>query len=130
MSEIKVGSIVTEQVLSKAFSRHFAPVLRAYPEPLPRKKRERQKYKVTAELPERDTYNALVQKHFTTTVATLVDDAFSEIESLRDEMREVFDNMPEGSSRETSDSGGSRLRAITSDFLKIKRNEEVKDERA
>jgi len=67
-----------------------------YLKPIQRtKKRERQKYTVTMTLPTPDEMTALIHKKFTNHLEDLVDDAFSEIETLGEEMREWADNMPE-----------------------------------
>ena len=95
VKQINVNDIVTETALCKLFDQYASNVLHDYTQDMERKKRERYKVKVTKELPTQEEYQSLKQKHYTTTVETLISDAFSEIESLRDEMQERYDNMPE-----------------------------------
>ena len=59
-------------------------------------KKSRIKYKILKQLPTREEYNRMRDQRFRTTVDALICDAFSEIESLADEMRSWFDNLSEG----------------------------------
>lgn len=58
-----------------------------------RSKRKPASFKVTAALPTLDEYKELKRKAFTTTADSLMDEAYSEIESLGGEMREWYDNL-------------------------------------
>lgn len=90
-----VGVVVTGRSLKDGYDAYFAQVLGDYLQALPRRGKEHQKYQVLKELPDKDGYNDLRTKRFTTTVDTLIEDAYSTIEELASEMQEAYDNMPE-----------------------------------
>jgi hypothetical protein len=92
-----VGTVVSSTELEKQFGPNAPDVLGDRLEPLPRVRRERTKFRVVAtDLPLTIAdYEALELKRYTTTVGDLVEEAFSEIELLGEEMREAFENTPE-----------------------------------
>jgi hypothetical protein len=91
-----VGTTVSETELKRQFGPNARDVLCDRLDPLPRAKRERAKFKVTKELPLTTAdYEALEARRYTTTVEDLVEGAYAEIESLGEEMREAYENMPE-----------------------------------
>lgn len=90
-----VGQVVTKAALVKEYDQHFWEVLGDLIQNLPRKKRERQKYKINKELPSKAVYMALKVKKYTSSVENLIDEAYQVIEELASEMREAYDNMPE-----------------------------------
>lgn len=93
---MKVGELVGSQALVNAYDRYFAQVLGDRIEAKRgEKKGERTKYKIVKALPDKDEYSKLKQKEFSVTVEQLVDDAYNIAEELGNEMREVYDNMPE-----------------------------------
>lgn len=91
------GSIVTSTALHKEYDHYAEQVLSKYLKREPKTaRRERTKYSVLEQTPTKEEYIKLKQEKFKTTVGALVADAFSDIQSLADEMQEAFDNMPEG----------------------------------
>lgn len=91
-----VGSVVTEQELKKEYNVHFQTVLGNKIDYIPKsKKGERRKYKVKETLPTQEEYKAMQTERFTTTVGNLIGDAFSEIQSLAEEMRDAYENTPD-----------------------------------
>lgn len=90
-----VGKTVTGSVLTKEFDHYFRMVLADSIEVLPRQRKEQQRYKIRKKLPTRDEYTVLRSKRFTTTVETLVEDAYQGVEELTQEMRDWYDNLPE-----------------------------------
>ncbi len=52
--------------------------------------------KVVAALPENAEYLEIKKRHFTSTLELLIVDAYSSVGELGEEMREAFDNTPEG----------------------------------
>jgi cell fate (sporulation/competence/biofilm development) regulator YlbF (YheA/YmcA/DUF963 family) len=90
-------TIITGIALKKTYGGHAVAILSGRLEALPRerKKGAKQKYKVVSNLPSLEEFQALRAKRFTTTVDALVADAFSEFESLKDELQEWYDGMPE-----------------------------------
>ena len=95
MAKIKIGTIVTKLKLCNAFDRHAIRVLSDYLDPQQQEKGKQRKYKITKELPELREYNALKTAKFTRSLSDLIDEAYSEIKTLAEEMQEVHDNMPE-----------------------------------
>jgi hypothetical protein len=91
----EVNDIVTGASLKSAYDAYFASVLVDYLHPQSRAKGERQKYGIAKPLPSKEEYMAMLSKRYSTTVESLVDDGYSAIEELRDEMQECYDNMPE-----------------------------------
>jgi hypothetical protein len=85
----------TRVFLRNNYGSHAWTYLRDYLKPLPRAKKEQQKYVWSREAPTAEEATELRNKHFTTTLEELASDAFSEIESLSGEMQEWYDNMPE-----------------------------------
>lgn len=69
--------------------------LNGYLETLPRAKGAQQKWKVKKPLPSIAEFNKLRAAHFTTTVSSLVTDAFSAVQELKDELQDWYDNLPE-----------------------------------
>jgi hypothetical protein len=91
------AEIITGIALKKTYGVHAAAVLHDYLEALPRerKKGAKQKYRVKRPLPGVDEFLTMRTKKFTTTLDNLISDAFGELESLRDELQEWYDGMPE-----------------------------------
>lgn len=89
--------IITGISLKKTYGSHAVAILGGRLEALPRerKKGAKQKYKVLQELPTVEEFGILRARRFTTTVDALISDAFGEFESLRDELQEWLDGIPE-----------------------------------
>lgn len=91
----KTTQTFTRVFLRNKYGAHSWTYLRDYLTVLPRAKKEQQKYRWSREAPTVEEAAEIRTKHFTVTLADLVGDAFSEIESLAEEMGEWCDNMPE-----------------------------------
>lgn len=92
------GQVVTEQALTKKFDRFAADVLSdtvAYLKELDRKKGQRRKYKIVKELPDAQEYGELRDNHYTYSIKALVTGGIDEIISVKDELQEWYDSMPE-----------------------------------
>lgn len=99
MKRIKVGDTVGIRKLRNAFGTkcpHLVSILGDALQSVPRESRkERRKWKVVAELPTPEAYPELRAKRFTTTVGALIDDGYSQAESVGEELRDWYDNLPE-----------------------------------
>lgn len=108
------GQEVTDAALKAQFGDRYREVLGERLKQHPKKGKERPKYTVQADLPDtKGEYDRMQQKQFTTTVEALISDAFSEIESLAEEMREAFENTPES----LQGSGAGEARGEAADNL-------------
>jgi len=108
------GQEVTEAALKSQFGDRYLDVLGAKLKQLPKVGKTRPKYTVQEDLPPtKGEYDRMRQKRFTTSVDSLISDAFGEIESLADEMREAFDNTPES----LQGSGAGEARGEAADTL-------------
>lgn len=87
--------IVTIKYLNKTYGAHAVAVLRDYLKLQPRERHGVRKYEVVKPFPTLKEYNQLKVKHFTTTVDELVNDAFSEFESLAGEMSDWYESLPD-----------------------------------
>ena len=87
--------IMTNVKLRNRLGPHARDLLTDYLQELPRKKGGQQKYKVIKSLPSADEVEALRSAKFTTTVESLVADAFSEFESLAGELDDWYNNLPD-----------------------------------
>lgn len=85
----------TRVFLRNNYGTHAWVYLRDYLTALPRARKEQQKYRWSREAPTTEEAAELRTKHFTTTLGELVSDAFSDLESLKDEMQEWYDNLPD-----------------------------------
>lgn len=94
---VNIGDIVISTYLQQRFNGQAPQVLASNNliSEEERQPRQQRRYKINKELPSKEAYLLLHRKFFTTSVTGLVDDAFSEIEELRNEMQERFDNTPE-----------------------------------
>ena len=82
--------------LKNRFGAHAVPVLSDYIRERDREKRgERRSYDIIKELPSTEVYKELLDKKYTITLDQLLSDALGEIESLKDEIQEWYDNLPE-----------------------------------
>jgi hypothetical protein len=67
-----------------------------YLKKLPTVRRKPASFAVLKPLPTKDEMQAIRTEHFTVSVGDLVSDSFNELQSLGSELREWYDNMPEG----------------------------------
>ena len=108
------GQTVKDGELKNQFGDRYREVLGERLKQLPRKGKERPTFTVEADLPDtKGEYDRMQQKRFTTTVEALISDAFSEIESLGEEMREAFENTP----KSLQGSGAGEARGEAADTL-------------
>jgi hypothetical protein len=108
------GQTVKDGELKAQFGDRYREVLAERLKQLPKKGKERPSFTVLADLPEtKGEYDRMQQKRYTTTVDSLIADAFSEIEELGNEMREAFDNTPES----LQGSGAGEQRGEAADAL-------------
>lgn len=91
----RVGEEVGIAKLRKTYDAYANCVLGLYLDELPREKNKQRRFKVRQETPSVDEYLRLKSVRYSTSVESLVDEAYAEIECLAEEMRERFDNMPE-----------------------------------
>ena len=92
----KVGEILTKAALTKAYGKHYLQVIGERLKAEPRKRKEMQRYKVVKPMPTKDEYIALHAKRFTSTVEALVADAQTDLEDLKQELQDWYDNLPAG----------------------------------
>lgn len=91
----RVGGKFSRQSVTRAYDGHVWEVLKGHFEHLPREKGQQATVKILAGLPEKREYLQLKQQRYTKNLESLVDDAYGQVEELRDELQEAFDNMPE-----------------------------------
>jgi len=80
---------------------------------MPRVKGQQGKVMVVGQLPEKIEYLQLKQKFYTKRIDLFLDEAYEEIDELRDEMQEAFDNTPES----LQDSAVGQARSEAADQL-------------
>jgi len=80
------------------FGTHFGVILRHYEfiqaEIRPHVKNQRVSFVILKDLPTNEEYQKLLKKHYTTTAGSLISDAYSELECLKDELQDWYDNLP------------------------------------
>ena len=94
----KVGGIITTRKLRNMYGKcsHIVSTLGPKLDQQPREKRGAvRRYKVIEELPTAEQYRELRAKRFTTTLGELLEDAYSQAETVGEELREWYDNLPE-----------------------------------
>lgn len=101
MATMRVSDVVGGVAVKKRYDNYALMVLSDYFETLPAEqgkegRRLPPKYRIKKDLPTIEEYHQQRNKKFTTNVDSLVDEAFSEIESLAEEMRSWYDNLTEG----------------------------------
>ena len=92
------AEVLTRIALTKKkYGAHDETVLTwaGYLKRLPKAKREQAKYEILKPLPNQAEFDELRNKKFTTTVGTLIDDAFQEFGDLATELGDWYDSMPE-----------------------------------
>lgn len=93
-TKYEMGQTITYNELKKQFGTCYLDVIGDLLEVFPRQKHGRPKYRVKADLPAEDQYMEMYSERFTTTVESLIADAFSEISELGNSLRKVLDNTP------------------------------------
>ena len=82
--------------LRKTYDGYANSVLGIYLEELPREKRKQRRFKVIKEdMPTVEEYQRMKANRYRTNVEAIIDEAYSEVECLAEEMRDRYDNMPE-----------------------------------
>ncbi len=93
---VKVHDVVTGRQLGKWYGAHAVKVLTdriRYLDEVNIKRVEL--YEVFAPLPTKEEYRKLQDAKYTTTIKQIIEDAMCEIESLKEEIQEWYDNLPE-----------------------------------
>jgi hypothetical protein len=117
-----IGDTLTAMKLEKIYDEHFFRSLRSLIDRMPHEKKKPQRYKVIGALPQPGAeYLALRTERHQTTIGDLVDEAYSAVEDLAEEMTNWRDNLPDGL-RENSDKGGQVEEAAN-------RLEEIRDDK-
>lgn len=95
-NEGKAGTILTAARLTRLYDSHCHKVFvsTGHCESLPRGKGQQQRYKVLKDLPAVTHYQTLRDTKYTHELGSLVSDAFSEAESLKDEIQDWYDSLP------------------------------------
>jgi len=88
-------TILTSRSLNVMFDDYSTRVLGDYVSALPREKGKMRKYAVIAPLPTKEEYLVLKKNKYKTTVGDLISGAVGDLEYLKDELQEWFDNLPE-----------------------------------
>lgn len=91
----KTPEVLSIRKLKSLYGDHAVHVLDKYLEKLPKKKGAMRQYKVVKPLPTQDEYKELQKNRYTSTVADLVDSAFSAFEDLAGELSDWYDSLPE-----------------------------------
>src|ERR1035437_3724009 len=95
MSEILTGIALTRMKLGS--HAEMLLIQNGYLTRIPKEKKgDRAKFNILKPLPSLEEIQAIRVKQFTATIGDLVEDAFSEFESLAGELSEWYDNLPEG----------------------------------
>lgn len=81
--------------LRNRYNRLAPVVLADYLDLRDRERGERRSYDIIKKLPTQEEYTKLVNAKYTTTLNQLLADAIGEIEGLKDEIQEWYDNLPE-----------------------------------
>jgi hypothetical protein len=101
----RVGETVGVIRLKNAYDQYVLMVLGGYLEKLEtartktdsgKSRRLPASYNIAKQMPTVEEYKALKVKRFTSTAGSLMEEAYSEITSLAEEMREWYDNLTEG----------------------------------
>lgn len=95
MTRFVAGEEIGIAKLRKTYDDYAPSVLCLYLEEKPRAKREKRSFTIKHDLPSQEEYLRLKNQRYKISVENLIQDAYSEIESLAEEMREWFDNLPE-----------------------------------
>ncbi len=106
-----IQAVQTTTKLNSQFDKYVTSVLgEDFIRRLPRKKGEREKWQII-KLPTNEEYIKLRDQKFTKELGDLVGDAFGEFDSLKDELNDWHDNLPE--SFQNGDKGSQLQDAIS-----------------
>jgi ParB-like chromosome segregation protein Spo0J len=90
------GDQISITKLNRTYGPHATAVLKEYLREIHKRKRGTvRKYKVLKPLPSKNEFSQLRDRHFTSTIADLVDAAFATFAELSDELQEWSGNLPE-----------------------------------
>jgi hypothetical protein len=89
------GKDITIKKLKTLYGNHAVTVLDNYLEERPRKEGAMRAYRILKPLPGVEEFKELQKRTFTSTVADLVDSAFSTFDDLAGELSDWYDNLPE-----------------------------------
>ena len=94
---MNIGEVITRRKLLSTYDRYAEQTLGAnLLKRLPREKRgEQQKFEIIAQLPTADEYALMKNAKFTCTIIGAVEEALSLVESVKDELQNWHDSMPE-----------------------------------
>jgi len=116
MSSDETFGDVSVMKLSMTLGPRAKRVLGSQLKPLPRVKGKPQQYRLLKPLPTKEEYVKLENEYCTTTVENLIEDGYSDLESLKDELQDWYDNLPEqfqsGDKGETLQTGIDELENV------------------
>lgn len=82
--------------LNNTYGKHASRVLAVtFLKELPRANGAPRKYNILKPLPSDEEYKRLFTARYTTKIADLIDNAFSEVESVKDELDDWYNNLPD-----------------------------------
>lgn len=93
---MKAGQPVTITKLNKTYDRHAPDVLRDSLERIEVPRGSPRQWRCLFDLPSVEDYQRAKREKYTTTVGALVADAWGTLEDLASQMRDWYDNMPDG----------------------------------
>lgn len=91
-----MGQILTVKKLNNMYDDWFQAVLKDFIVRQTRQKGKLTSFEIVKELPAKEEYLKLKDIAYTFDASTLLTGAFEQVESLRDELQEWYDNLPEG----------------------------------
>lgn len=85
------------RALTNRYNAHAQRILVGrFIEQVPERKRGAPRvYRILAPLPSKEEYDQLFRTAYTASLGVTINDAFSEVESLRDELQDWYDNLPD-----------------------------------
>ena len=107
----KQGEIIGTRKLNSTYDRYVLHVIGRMFKRLPKEKKGAQtQYEVLEDTPTIEEYRQSKERTFVTDAQGLVDNAFDDIDNLKDELQEWFDNLPE--SFQSGDKGDQIQEAV------------------
>lgn len=94
-----MGDTVTNSTLKKLYDSYAPTVLSDYLTPVHRPRGQQQKYQIEKTLPSLEQYARLQTIKYTTTLKGLFEEAYTQIESLSQEIRQFYDGMTENAQK-------------------------------
>jgi hypothetical protein len=107
-ADIKIGTKVTKRLITGRYGKHGWAVLQDRLKEIETPKGY--EYKLVKSLPDEEAFKKLRDAKYTQLLSNLVADAYSEAQSLRDELQEWYDNLPE--SFQNGDKGSALQDAV------------------